>query len=102
MPPDSVRRPREVLTTRGRDLRERGDGVPQWREPVDGRPPRLTPGQYIADGITRRGRFADVDPLRTSRLPTRWEWAALAGWVGLAAWRGWRLWRATSARYRGG
>ncbi len=66
-----------------RNLRRGTVEVPTWREPVDGRAPRLSSTEYIGTGVTRSGRFASKDPLRTGKVWSRWQWAAAAGWAGL-------------------
>ncbi len=65
-----------------RNLRHHGVEVASWRESVDGRAPRLTPTEYIGTGVTRTGRFASRDPLRTGKVWTRWHWLGFLGWAG--------------------
>lgn len=82
-----------VLTTRPKQLGRRGREAPDWRDSVQGYAPRLGPREYIGTGITRAGRFAKVDPLRTPQLWNRWRWLGLAGWaltLGGAIFRAWR------------
>lgn len=66
-----------------RNLRRGGSEVAGWRDPVDGRAPRLGPREYVGAGVTRSGRFRGKDPLRTGRVWSRWQWLAAAGWAGL-------------------
>ncbi len=65
------------------NLRRGGGEAPGWRDAVDGRAPRLGPGEYIGTGVTRSGRFARKDPLRTGRVWNRWQWLAAGAWAAL-------------------
>jgi hypothetical protein len=56
--------------------------APAWREPVNGAAPRLGPRELIGRDVTRRGVFADKDPLATPQLWSVWRWLGLAFWGG--------------------
>jgi len=87
---------RSVLKAAGRSRRlgpRRGGPTPVWREPVDGRAPRLGPREFIGADITRKGPWADRDPLVTPRWWSRYEWVALAGWAALTGGAGYLAWR---------
>ena len=77
---------------RSRRLGPRHTTTP-WREPVDGRAPRLGPREFIGADITRRGAWANRDPLVTPRWWNRYEWLALAGWAALTGGTGYLAWR---------
>jgi hypothetical protein len=86
---------RKVLreARRGRSLASRSSRPVNWRDPVDGRAPRLGPHEYIGHDVRGRGAWAHRDPLRVPRLWTAANWGALAGLIGLTAGAGWRSWR---------
>ena len=44
------------------------------------RAPRLSPDQLIASHITRRGRFAKLDPRKARRLPSFTKVAGAIAW----------------------
>ena len=50
---------------------------------VKQRAPRLRPDQYLADSITRVGRFRRVDPRKGRDLPKLAHALGVAAWVGL-------------------
>ncbi len=76
-----------------RDLRHKARSAPQWRTSVDGRAPRLGPRELIGDGVTRRGLFAERDPLEFPRLWTRVRFFSLAAWLGIVGGSLWKAWR---------
>lgn len=47
------------------------------------RAPRLRPDQYLADSITRVGRFAKVDPRKGRKLPSLVKVIGVLSWLGL-------------------
>ena len=49
--------------------------------PVPRRAPRLGPGASIAGHITRRGRFARIDPRKGRPPPAVTHWFAVVGWA---------------------
>lgn len=82
-------------TAKKRDFRKELRIVerPDWAEAVGGVAPRLLPTELIGKNVTRVGRFASVDPLKTPRLPTRWQVAGFGIFVGLVGTTGWISWR---------
>jgi hypothetical protein len=62
------------------------------------RAPRLGPGERIATHMTRGGRFAKIDPLRTRRRPTVPRILGVLGWALLTV----ESLRRARARSRGG
>lgn len=82
-------------TTKKRNLRKEGHLVERedWAEATGGFAPRLLPHERIGTGITRVGRFAKVDPLKTPGLPTKWQVAGFGFFVGLVGTTGWISWR---------
>lgn len=89
----------DVRKTLGRTLRKRNlrkEGFverPDWAEATGGIAPHLLPTEGIGTGITRRGRWAKVDPLTTPKFPTRWHVAGFGFFVGLVGTTGWVSWR---------
>lgn len=49
------------------------------------RAPRLRPDQYLADSITRVGRFAKRDPRKGRDLPSLLQVLGVLAWAGLVA-----------------
>ena len=47
------------------------------------RAPRLRPDQYLADSITRVGRFARIDPRKGRDLPSLLRIVGALSWLGL-------------------
>ena len=47
------------------------------------RAPRLRPDQYLADSITRVGRFSDLDPRKGRDLPSLLQVVGVLSWAGL-------------------
>ena len=79
---------------RERSFARRSTRVEDWRTPVDGRAPRLGPGQYIGHDIAPgRGAWAGRDPMRTPRWWSGWSFSALATWAALTAGTGYLSWR---------
>lgn len=65
------------------------------------RAPRLRPDERIAPYLTRRGRFAALDPGTARPLPRPWAVigsAAWAAWLGVIGWRAWREEQAAARR----
>jgi hypothetical protein len=52
----------------------------RWDEPLE---PRWSPDRPLAERITRRGRWQDVDPLRRGGVWSRYKLATLAGYLAL-------------------
>jgi len=87
---------RRAARVRSQDLRDRRGGgeIADWAaRGADDRPRLLGPREYIGTGVTRRGRFAQVDPLRTGKLWGRGEWIAFGIWLGTAGGSSWLAWR---------
>lgn len=81
-------------TLHKRDLRKEGFVErPDWAEAVGGIAPHLLDNEGIGTGITRRGRWAKVDPLATPKFPSRWRVVGLGFFVGLVGTTGWVSWR---------
>jgi hypothetical protein len=59
------------------------------------RAPRLGPQDHIAPYLTRRGRFATIDPLEPRRLPIWPKWLGVLGWAGLLGGALYKAWSAT-------
>jgi len=78
-----------------RNLRSEGRLVERedWAESTGGVAPRLLPNERIGAGISRVGRFATIDPLKTPRLPTRWQFAGFGFFAVLVGTTGWISWR---------
>lgn len=64
-----------------------------WREPVDGRAPRLSSTEFIGHDVRGVGVFKDRDPLRVPRLFSLASWGGLVGWVVALGGSGWISWR---------
>lgn len=47
------------------------------------RAPRLRPDQYLADSMTRVGRFAKRDPRKGRKLPSLLQVLGVLAWAGL-------------------
>ena len=47
------------------------------------RAPRLRPDQYLADSMTRVGRFARRDPRKGRKLPSLLQVLGVLAWAGL-------------------
>ena len=50
---------------------------------VSQRAPRLRPDQYLADSITRVGRFAKLDPRKGRNLPSLLQVLGVLSWAAL-------------------
>lgn len=62
---------------------EPGRDVPSgYRERRVGLEPRWGPDRPLAERITKRGRWAVVDPQLRGRVWSRYRWAALLTYVG--------------------
>lgn len=68
---------------RRRNLRAGAKAVGVSSAAVDGRAPRLGPGEYLGGNRGGVGRFEGRDPLQTGKVGSRWQWLAVAGWAAM-------------------